>query len=188
MYGGSFFLVSRATFGSKCYVSPSFWRWSAPFPSWSLWVAQYENYPAHPDFMRYSAILSLLNKRRISLPGSAGVWKKRCYDRQQSRLKPLIFLTGDFAFLQKPLHPCISQLLAGQALSGKHDREWSVSLYFFLRKNLSSRLLCIFWGVMLCSLSLRFQSHLFCLLIEAITFSASIYPSVYLFVQLKLAS
>lgn len=33
-----FLFVSRATFGSKYYMSPSFWRWSVLFPSWSLWV------------------------------------------------------------------------------------------------------------------------------------------------------
>lgn len=38
-------------------------------------------------------------------------------------LKPLISLTGDFSFLQKPLHPRVSQLLARQALPGKHDCE-----------------------------------------------------------------
>lgn len=35
------FFVSRATSGSKSYVSPLFWRWSAPSPSWSLWVEGY---------------------------------------------------------------------------------------------------------------------------------------------------
>lgn len=46
-----------------------------------------------------------------------------CCDQQSSPLKLLISLTGDFSFLQKPLHPRISQLLARQALSGKHDRK-----------------------------------------------------------------
>lgn len=118
--------------------------------------------------------------------------KKRCYDRQQSRLKLLIFLTGDFAFLQKPLHPCISQLLAGQALSGKHDREWRISLFFFflMKKNFHPDF-SVFFGASCSALSpahCHFSLVFFGLLIEAITFSASISPSVYLSVQLKLAS
>lgn len=151
------FLVSRETFGSKCYVSPSFWRWSAPFPSWSLWVAEYENHPAHPDFMRYSPILSLLNKRRISLPGSAGVWKKKV-PWPAAQLTKTSYLLDRWFCLPSETSSSLYFSIAGWPSTLWKTWSWvkDLLILFFLKKKIfhpdfSSR---IFWGIVLCSLSL----------------------------------
>lgn len=58
-----------------------------------------------------------------------------------------LFLTGDSALLQKSLHSCISQLLAGQTRFGEHDSEWSaISLYnFFHYFHLSISVVLFCW-------------------------------------------
>lgn len=58
-------------------------------------------------------------------------------------------LTGDSALLQKSLHPCISELLAGQARFGEHDSERSISPTNFSITFISTPLLCYPVGMQL---------------------------------------
>lgn len=94
-----------------------------------------------------------------------------------------IFLTGDFAFLQKPLHPCISQLLAGQTLFGEHDSEWrTISLSIISITFIYTSMYFCWHALPAISVYLLFLpsqnswAHTLGLLLKLFTFPASIYP------------
>lgn len=105
-------------------------------------------------------------------------WKKW---RWQSKANwSFTFLTGDFAIPQKPLHPCFSQLLVGQTLSGEHDSEWRTiplsivyitvictSPYFCWHAPTASVSECLVWPLFLSWQYIRGRTVQFTLVIEA---------------------